>query len=87
MKGESEITEGKVNGDDISFVENADFQGMPIRIVYKGKIAATRSSSRARSGYDSPKSWWPSGRSKPPILVPSWDGASCNCGTVVRDFP
>jgi len=39
MKGESEITEGKVNGDDISFVENADFQGMPIRIVYKGKIA------------------------------------------------
>jgi len=39
IKGESEITEGKVNGDDISFVENVDFQGMPIRIVYKGKIA------------------------------------------------
>ena len=39
IKGESEITEGTVNGDDISFVENVDFQGMPIRIVYKGKIA------------------------------------------------
>jgi len=39
IKGETEITEGTVNGDDISFVENVDFQGMPIRIVYKGKIA------------------------------------------------
>jgi hypothetical protein len=39
IKGESEITEGAVNGDDISFVENVDFQGMPIRIVYKGKVA------------------------------------------------
>ncbi len=36
---ESEITEGTVNGDDISFVENLNFQDMPLRIVYKGKIA------------------------------------------------
>jgi hypothetical protein len=36
---ESDIMEGTVNGDDISFVENLTFQDMPLRIVYKGKIA------------------------------------------------
>ena len=36
---ESEIAEGTANGDDISFVENLNFQDMPLRIVYKGKIA------------------------------------------------
>jgi opacity protein-like surface antigen len=35
---ESEIIEGTVNGDDISFVENLTFQDMPLRIVYKGKM-------------------------------------------------
>jgi hypothetical protein len=34
----TEITEGTVNGDDISFVENLDYMGMPLHIVYKGKI-------------------------------------------------
>ena len=37
--GESEITEGVVKGDDISFVENLNYEGMPLRITYKGKIA------------------------------------------------
>lgn len=36
---ETEITEGVVKGDDISFVENLVFEGMPLRIVYKGKLA------------------------------------------------
>ena len=36
---EPEITEGVVKGDDISFVENLDFQGMPLKITYKGKIS------------------------------------------------
>lgn len=36
---ETEITEGTVNGDDITFVENLNFQDMPLRIVYKGKIS------------------------------------------------
>ena len=36
---ETEIAEGTVNGDDISFVENLNYQDMPLRIVYKGKIA------------------------------------------------
>src|SRR6478735_6811988 len=37
--GESEITEGVVKGDDISFVENLTYEGMPLRITYKGKIS------------------------------------------------
>ena len=36
---ETEITEGVVKGDDISFVENLNFQGMPLKITYKGKIS------------------------------------------------
>ena len=36
---ETEITEGVVKGDDISFVENLDFGGMPLKITYKGKIS------------------------------------------------
>lgn len=38
-EAETQITEGSVNGDDITFVENLNFQGMPLRIVYKGKIS------------------------------------------------
>ena len=37
--GDTEITEGVVKGDDISFVENLTYEGMPLRITYKGKIS------------------------------------------------
>ena len=37
--GETKITEGVVKGDEITFVENLDFEGQPLRIVYKGKIS------------------------------------------------
>jgi|SRR5579862_3414945 len=36
---ETEITEGTVNGDDVSFVENLTYMDMPLKIVYKGKIS------------------------------------------------
>jgi len=36
---ETEITEGIVKGDDISFVENLVYEGMPLKITYKGKIS------------------------------------------------
>jgi hypothetical protein len=36
---ETKISEGVVKGDEISFVENLDFQGQPLRIAYKGKIS------------------------------------------------
>ena len=37
--GDVEITEGKVKGDEITFVENISFDGNAIRIEYKGKVA------------------------------------------------
>jgi len=39
QNGESQIAEGAVNGDDITFVETLDYQGQSLRIVYKGKIS------------------------------------------------
>src|SRR5512136_583692 len=35
----SPITEGKIDGDNISFVENLNYQGMELKISYKGKIS------------------------------------------------
>ena len=39
QKGEAELLEGKVAGDDISFIENLDTGGDVLRISYKGKIS------------------------------------------------
>jgi hypothetical protein len=36
---DTDISEGVVKGDDISFVENLVYEGMPLRITYKGKIS------------------------------------------------
>ena len=36
---ETDITEGVIKGDEISFVENLNYEGMPLRITYKGKIS------------------------------------------------
>ena len=38
-QADTEITEGSVTGDDITFVENLNYQGMPLKITYKGKIS------------------------------------------------
>jgi len=38
-RGEAAIAEGKVNGDEIFFVENLEFQGQSIRIEYTGKVS------------------------------------------------
>lgn len=38
--GQSTIQEGKVDGDTVSFVENLSFQGMDIKITYKGQIVS-----------------------------------------------
>jgi hypothetical protein len=38
--GDTEITEGKVEGNKVSFVENLNYQGMPLRIVYTGTVTS-----------------------------------------------
>jgi hypothetical protein len=37
--GETALTEGKIDGDAITFVENLNFNGMDIKIEYTGKIS------------------------------------------------
>ena len=34
----TDITEGKIEGDKVSFVENLNYQGMELKIVYTGTI-------------------------------------------------
>jgi hypothetical protein len=38
-RGDQEITEGKVAGDDISFMVIRKFQEMEMKSIYKGKVA------------------------------------------------
>jgi hypothetical protein len=38
--GESALSEGKVEGDKVTFVEMLKFEGMDIRIVYTGTITS-----------------------------------------------
>jgi enterochelin esterase-like enzyme len=38
-KNESQLTEGKIAGDTVSFVELLNFQGNDLRITYKGKVS------------------------------------------------
>jgi hypothetical protein len=37
--GEIKIEQGAVNGDEITFVENVNYEGQALKITYKGKIA------------------------------------------------
>ncbi len=37
--GTSDIQDGKIQGDEVSFVETFIYDGNPVRIEYKGKIA------------------------------------------------
>jgi hypothetical protein len=39
QRGATEIKEGKVNGDEIFFVELANIQGQELRIEYRGKVS------------------------------------------------
>jgi hypothetical protein len=39
QKGEAELKEGKVSGNEISFVETASVNGTDLRIEYKGKVS------------------------------------------------
>jgi hypothetical protein len=36
---ESEIVDGKIDGDKISFTENLDYNGMPLSIKYTGTVS------------------------------------------------
>jgi hypothetical protein len=45
-----DIREGKVNGDEISFVEMVSFEGQELRIEYKGKVSGDEIRFRRKVG-------------------------------------
>lgn len=59
MGGTTQILEGKVDGDKVSFVEIFKYGGMEVRISYSGQsLLTTRSSSRGRSRRSQPRNSW-----------------------------
>ena len=40
QESESEIQEGKINGNEISFVEMLNYQGQELKVTYTGTISA-----------------------------------------------
>jgi hypothetical protein len=38
MMGEKAISEGKIDGDDLTFTVNAEFGGNQVKLDYKGKV-------------------------------------------------
>ena len=50
-RGENPITDGKIQGDDISFTQTLEFGGNQIKLLYKGKVAGDESKfKRERDG-------------------------------------
>ncbi len=39
QRGEQQISEGKINGDDLSFATVMEFGGNQMKFLYKGKVA------------------------------------------------
>lgn len=55
MQGDQPISDGKIAGDDISFLVVANFQGNEIKIKYAGKVAGDEIKfTRTREGSDQP---------------------------------
>jgi hypothetical protein len=52
-RGETEISDGKVEGDSISFAQVLNFNGNEMKITYKGKVAGDEIKfTRQREGGD-----------------------------------
>src|SRR5262245_34603447 len=55
MRGDNEITDGKISGDEISFTVKLSIQGNEITLLYKGKISGDEIKfTRSRQGGDQP---------------------------------
>lgn len=54
-RGDSDISDGKIDGDQISFTQTLEFNGNTIKFLYKGTISAdTIKFTRTRDGGDGP---------------------------------
>jgi opacity protein-like surface antigen len=65
MQGDTEISDGKVKGDDVSFSVKMSFQGNDIKMNYKGKLAGDEIKfTRTREGSDQPGAEFSAKRAK-----------------------
>jgi hypothetical protein len=63
--GDSPFTDGKINGDDISFTVTSNFNGTEVKNLYKGKVAGDEIKfTRTRDGGDQPAQEFTAKRSK-----------------------
>lgn len=54
-QGDNPISDGEINGDEISFTVTADFRGNEVKLLYKGKLAGNEIHfTRTREGGDQP---------------------------------
>lgn len=54
-QGDTPFSDGKINGDDISFTVTANLGGNEVKFLYKGKVAGEEIKfTRAREGGDQP---------------------------------
>ena len=55
QRGDSDIADGKIDGDNISFSQTMDFGGNQVKLIYKGKVSGdTIEFTREREGGDQP---------------------------------
>lgn len=55
-RGDMEITDGKVNGDEISFTQVMQFNGNEVKLLYKGKVSGDEIKfTREREGSGQPR--------------------------------
>ena len=52
LTGETKITDGKVDGDTITFVENAMYMEMPVTFTYTGKMTSAEQIEFTRNVMD-----------------------------------
>ncbi len=54
-RGDSDISDGKIDGDQISFTQTMNFGGNEVKLLYKGKVSGdTIEFTRQREGGDQP---------------------------------
>jgi hypothetical protein len=55
MQGDIPISDGKIKGDDISFIVTMSFGGNDVKMTYKGKVSGEEIKfTRTREGSDQP---------------------------------
>jgi len=54
-QGETPISDGEINGDDITFTVTGNFRGDEVKMLYKGKMSGKEIKfTRSREGGDQP---------------------------------